>query len=546
MTCRQWWTGLVLAAAMVPGAAVAQDPGAPAAPLDADIETAPVVVDGVELFSVRGVASYPALRRASDISERIVRLGEDLAVAQEGLTLGATAGGTEIRAGGLRIVTVTEYDAQLERVSTEVLAERFRIRIQESMRAFREARTRNRLSRAFLLTLVALALVVVALRAVRWFSRRITASVERRFRIRVQSLAIGSFEFVRADRLWGYLRGALRGVHAAVELVLIYLFLDFALRQYPWTRGAAAQLDDWALRPVQILATGLVRFLPNLIFLAVLYLLTRWALQLVLLFFDSVGSGEVTLQGFEPHWAAPTFKLIRVAIVVFAVVIAYPYVPGSESAAFKGVSILIGLVFSLGSSSAISNTIAGYSMIYRRLFREGDWVKIGEVVGAVSEIRLQVTHLRTAKNEEAVVPNSTILNSEVINYSSLAKSDGLILHTTVGIGYEVPWRQVEAMLLLAAARTPGLAAGRQHFVLQKSLGDFAVIYELNTYVEDPTRMPVLYSELHRQVLDVFNEFNVQVMTPAYRNDPADPKVVPRERWWSAPASPPAAELPGGG
>jgi small-conductance mechanosensitive channel len=222
-------------------------------------------------------------------------------------------------------------------------------------------------------------------------------------------------------------------------------------------------------------------------------------------------------------------------VIGFAIVVGYPYIPGSDSAAFKGLSLFFGVVFSLGSSSAIANTIAGYSLTYRRAFRVGDRVKIGDVFGDVTEIRLQVTHVRTPKNEEVVVPNSTILNQEVTNYSALARTRGLILHTTVGIGYETPWRQVEAMLLLAAERTPGVLRDPKPFVLQKSLGDFAVSYEINVYSDDAQAMMPLYTALHRQILDVFNEYGVQIMTPAYEGDPEQPKVVPRDQWHLAPA-----------
>jgi small-conductance mechanosensitive channel len=174
-------------------------------------------------------------------------------------------------------------------------------------------------------------------------------------------------------------------------------------------------------------------------------------------------------------------------------------------------------------------------MTYRRAFREGDRVKIAGILGDVTRVRLQVTHLRTIKNEEVVVPNSTILGSEVTNYSTLARDRGLILHTTVGIGYETPWRQVEAMLLEAARRTAGLLAEPKPFVLQTALGDFAVTYELNVYCDDPQAMGPLYSELHRNILDVFNEYGVQIMTPAYEGDPEQPKIVPREQWYTKPA-----------
>jgi small-conductance mechanosensitive channel len=203
------------------------------------------------------------------------------------------------------------------------------------------------------------------------------------------------------------------------------------------------------------------------------------------------------------------------------------------------VSLFIGVVFSLGSSSAISNIIAGYTMVYRRAFREGDRVKIGAVVGDVTRVRLQVTHLRTPKNEEVVVPNSVVLGSEVVNYTTLAKSAGLILYTTVGIGYETPWRQVEGMLLEAAARTPGLLREPKPFVLQTALGDFAVTYQINVYTDMPQAMTSLYSELHRHILDVFNEYGVQIMTPAYEGDPETPKLVPPDKWHLPPAAPPA-------
>jgi small-conductance mechanosensitive channel len=186
----------------------------------------------------------------------------------------------------------------------------------------------------------------------------------------------------------------------------------------------------------------------------------------------------------------------------------------------------------------VANLIAGYILVYRRTFHEGDVVKIGDVVGRVTLVRLQVTHIRTIKNEEIIVPNSTIVNSEVINYSSLAATDGLILHTTVGIGYETPWRQVEAMLLEAAARTPGIRQEPKPFVLQTELGDFAITHQINVYCDTARTMAITRAALHRCILDVFNEYGVQIMTPAYEGDPEQPKIVPKEQWHTAPAAKP--------
>jgi small-conductance mechanosensitive channel len=235
---------------------------------------------------------------------------------------------------------------------------------------------------------------------------------------------------------------------------------------------------------------------------------------------------------------------VRFPIVAFAVVVAYPYVPGSQAPAFQGVSIFIGAIFSLGSSSFIANLIAGDSMTYRRAFRVGDRIRVGEVTGDVTESGLMVTRVRTVKSEEIVVPNSTILTSHIVNHS-VARKDGLILHTTVRIGYQTPWRQVEAMLLLATDRTPGLLKEPRPFVLQTALGDFRVTYEIDASCTNAQAIGPLYAELHRNILDVFNAYGVQIMTPADEGDPEQAKIVPRAQWFLAPAQPPDVPATGG-
>jgi small-conductance mechanosensitive channel len=283
------------------------------------------------------------------------------------------------------------------------------------------------------------------------------------------------------------------------------------------------------------MAGGVAQKIPGLVFLTILFLVIRYLLTLIRALFTAIGRGEVTLTGFDPDWASSTYKLVRLIVIAFAAVIAYPYIPGSGSEALKGISVFVGLVFSLSSSSAIANIVAGYSLTYRRAFKVGDRVKIGDTTGDVTEMRLQVTHLKTLKNEEVTVPNSSILNNEVVNYSALERKQGLILHTIVRIRYETPWRQVEAMLLAAAERTSGIMKEPGPYILQKALSDFSVTYELNVYCNNARIMFALYTELHRNILDVFNEYGVQIMTPAYEGDPEEPKVVPKEQWFSAPA-----------
>jgi small-conductance mechanosensitive channel len=286
------------------------------------------------------------------------------------------------------------------------------------------------------------------------------------------------------------------------------------------------------IKPITDFGTAIINFIPNLAFLIVIFILTKYALKLLRLLFTGISQGNFQIANFETDWAMPTYKIVRIFLIAFAVIVAYPYIPGSDSDAFKGVSLFLGVILSLGSTSVIGNLIAGYTMIYRRTFKVGDVVQIDNNVGRVTEIKLFVTRLRTPKNEEVIIPNSNVLNTDVINYSSFAKDKGLIIHTTVGIGYETPWRQVEEMLKLAAERTDGILKDPPPFVLQKSLGDFAVNYELNAYINDPNLRPKIYNNLHQNILDIFNENNVQIMTPAYEGDPETPKVVPKEQWFT--------------
>jgi len=236
----------------------------------------------------------------------------------------------------------------------------------------------------------------------------------------------------------------------------VYTDLHYVLVLFPWTRGFGNSLFTLVATPVAMMGSSLLNAIPELVFLTILMVVTRYALKLIRLFFIGIKTGAITFSGFDAAWALPTYRLVRVGVVAFALVVAYPYVPGSGSQAFKGITLFIGVIFSLGSTSLIGNIISGYSMAYRLLFKQGDRVKIGDYMGDVEEIKLMSTYLRTPKNELVAVPNSIIVNSEVVNYSTLAQKEGLILHTTVGIGYETSWRQVEAMLLRAAERTPGL------------------------------------------------------------------------------------------
>lgn len=496
---------------------------------------APVVLDGVVLFRVRGVSSLPAETRARLIGDRIAEVAADRTIEPGSLHVVEGEGVSRIVARGVPVVTLVDADAALEGLHRKELASAHLAKVQEAIADYRAARTPGAMRRSIVNAVGAGLVLALAVAALAWSWRRVDRFLERRLTEGVRSVEIRSFRLMRGEAVWRAARSVLVALRAVVLLGILLLFLSFVLDQFPWTRGLSRGMAAFALRPLQEMGEGLLSSIPSLVFLAVLFLAVRLGLRAVRLFFDAVGRGAVTLQGFDREWAEPTYKIIRIAAIAFALIVAYPYIPGSDTAAFKGVSVFIGVVFSLGSSSVVSNIIAGYMMTYRRALKVGDRVRIGDAVGDVIETRLQVTHLRSPKNEEIIVPNSQILAGEVTNYSSLARVHGLILHTEVGIGYDTPWRQVEAMLLLAAERTEGVAREPRPFVLEKKLGDFAVVYELNAYCDNPQAMNLLYAALHRNVLDVFNEYGVQIMTPAYEGDTPEPKVVAPNDWFAAPA-----------
>jgi small-conductance mechanosensitive channel len=503
--------------------------------------SAPVVIDGRTLFRVRGTSSFSAERRAAGIAGRIKAVAADRTVSPDAVRAVETELGTAIFGGRERVMVVFDADAQLESLGRKTLAELLVRTMREAVADYRLARTRDALLRSAAYAAVATVLLAALVTLVVWVSRWAERVLEATYRQRVQSVGIQSFQLVRAEQIWVALHRGVVVARALVILGLAFVYLQYVLGVFPWTRGFSSQLLGLVLNPLATMGWGIVTVVPDLFFLTILFFITRYLLKIISMFFAAVGRGEVALSGFEQEWADPTYKLLRVAVIALALVVAYPYIPGSSSDAFKGISIFIGIVFSLGSSSTIANIIAGYTMTYRRAFRMGDRVKISGVTGDVIEMRLQVTHLRTIKNEEVIIPNSTILNNEVVNYSSLARTRGLILHTTVGIGYETPWRQVEAMLFLAADRTAEIKREPAPFVRQLALGDFAVTYEINVYCDNVQAIGRIYTALHENILDVFNEHGVQIMTPAYEGDPEEPKVVPKEQWFTAPARPAGAD-----
>jgi small-conductance mechanosensitive channel len=318
---------------------------------------------------------------------------------------------------------------------------------------------------------------------------------------------------------------------------LIYLWLVYCLGQFPETASWADELQEYLIALFIDLGEGALSALPGLIAVVIVVVIARWVARSIGIVFDKVETGELSLPWLERETARTTKILLIVVVWLFAFVAAYPYIPGSETAAFKGLSVLLGLMVTLGSTGIINQVISGLFVVYSKSVRATDYVRIGDVEGEVIDVGPLATKLRTPRQEEITIPHSVLVGTTTTNYSRLAGENGMAVTTTVTIGYDVPWRQVHALLQLGASRTRGLRREPAPRVVQRELSDVCVQYMLLAHLEQGANRAAVLSELHAQIQDAFNEFGTQIMSPHFEAQPEKPVVVPRSKWYSAPAAP---------
>nr|WP_199003050.1 mechanosensitive ion channel domain-containing protein [Flavobacterium sp. ASV13] len=300
-------------------------------------------------------------------------------------------------------------------------------------------------------------------------------------------------------------------------VLIVYLSLPLLFSIFPATEAYTKTLLHWILSPAKLAVMGFVRFLPSFVTIIVIIIIFKYAIKVIRFFFDEIKKENIKIDGFYSDWAMPTFNIIRFLLLAFMVVVIFPYLPGSDSSIFKGVSVFVGVLFSLGSSNAIANMVAGLVITYMRPFKIGDFIKIGDESGEVIEKTALVTRIRTPKFEDITIPNSTVLSSTSTNYSSNTNqvNNGLLIHSTVSIGYDVPWAAIHKALIEAALKTEMIEKSPTPFVLQTSLDDFYVSYQINVYTKYPTKQPLIYSSLHQNIQDSFNAAGIEIMSPHY-------------------------------
>ncbi len=443
--------------------------------------------------------------------------------------------GMMVRIGekGVFFVTPTDIN-ELAGEGIDEVGNRTVQNLTQALKEVDEATHGELLLRAIGLAVAATVILVLALAVIRRVHRWLSAHLADVVGPRLKTLAIGGFT-QHIEGIILFIRGVVGLTAWALVTVSLYLWLTFSLTKFPYSRPWGEQLHHYMIDGIKAILLTVVDFIPGLVIVAVIFLITRFLARLARLFFDAIESGHVTVPGLYAETAQPTRRIVTVILWLFSLVMMYPYLPGSDSNAFKGVSVFVGLLLSIGSAGTVNQAVSGLMLMYSRALRVGDYVQIGETVGTVVALGMFSTRIRTPWGEIVSLPNAVIVGTTTKNFSREEETGGALLTTTVTIGYNAPWRQVHAMLIEAAIRTKGLMKEPMPRVLQRSLSDYYVEYMLGARIAEPQTRVAVLDVLHRNIQDVFNEYGVQIMSPHYMADPAEKVWVPKEKWYESPA-----------
>jgi small-conductance mechanosensitive channel len=482
----------------------------------------PVRFRGATLLEVAGpIGELAPAERAAAIERRLAAAAALPDSTLDEVRTQRQAHAFDVYAGPQFLMSVTPEEAARLGRTAEQRAADLAVVFREALRREYAERSAAGLARATVVTAVVLGVAMLG-----WLLLgRAFAGIARLLRRAIASREAGarSASGLLSEQVADLVEWLLQGVRLVAGFVLALFATGYALSLYPWTRGAALTIDTESRGAFRTMVRSLVDYLPNLVYIAVFVLAFRLLIRFARLFFARVGSGDLAIGGFHPEWAAPTFQIVRVLLVAFAVAMIYPYLPASDSRAFQGVTVLLGVVLSFGSASAVANLIGGLVITYMRALSLGDRVRIGDVEGDVVGRDAFVVRVRTIKNVEVTIPNSAVLSGPVVNYCAGLKDRGLLVHTSVTIGYDAPWRQVHQLLVEAARRTPDVEAEPAPFVHQTALGDFAVSYQVNAWTRQPARAAAILSEVHANIQDEFARAGIEIMSPVFevqRDGPA--------------------------
>lgn len=476
----------------------------------------PVIAEGdtlFYLFTKRG--GYAPQQRAQMTGAAIEEIGKRFNLRPDSVSIDHSDIVSDLMYGNKVLLSLTDQDALWEGVSRDSLAKERRQNVITKLHEMKAEHSVWRMAKRILYFLLVIVGQYLLFRLTNWLFRKLKVRILRLKDTKIKPVSIQGYELLDAQKqanllvfLAGIGRYILMGIQLVITVPLIFII-------FPQTKGLAYRLLGYIWNPIRNIFVDIIDYIPNLFTIVVIWYAVKYLVRMVLYLAREIEAGRLKFNGFYPDWAMPTFHIVRFLLYAFMIAMIYPYLPGSDSGVFQGISVFVGLIVSLGSSTVIGNIIAGLVITYMRPFKMGDRIKLNDTTGDIIEKTPLVTRIRTPKNEVVTVPNSFIMSSHTVNYSTSAREYGLIIHSEVSIGYDVPWRQVNQILIDAALNTPGVVDDPRPFVLETSLSDWYPVYQINAYIKEAHKMAQIYSDLHQTIQDKFNEAGIEIMSPHY-------------------------------
>ena len=482
----------------------------------------PLIVDGDTLFRLynRKGGMQPEAR-VKEIATEILAAGKSMKLIPDSVYVFEGDYTTDIMSGSRVIISLTDDDALWQNSTRQLLGAEYKVIIEGKINQLHAKYGLQQKVKGVLYVVAIIGVMSLLIWCTNWCYRRWRFRVVRSLLRRSRHITVKDYELLNLHRMGVLFMTAFNVMRVLIILLLLFICIPMVFVVFPETKSLTYTIFGYVWNPLTGIVRSVVGFLPDLIQIIIIVLCFRYLVKGLHYLMNEIGSGRLKLSGFYPDWAQPTYYILRLLCYSFMLVMIWPLLPNSNSEVFQGVSVFIGIIVSLGSSSIIGNVMAGMVMTYMRPFRVGDFIKYGDTEGFVLEKTVLVTRIRTRKNNVITVPNSNLLGAQTTNFTSSAQDYGIIVHTKVTIGYDMPWQKIRQLLLDAAHKTKNLRQSPEPFVLITTLDDFYVEYELNAYTKDYQQLPLIYSDLHHNILDVFHSNGVEIMSPhiyAHRSD----------------------------
>lgn len=477
----------------------------------------PVVIDHDTLFTLYAMRGGHSPRdRADDIQETILKIGKSHALRNDSIHIYDSELVTDVMYGDKVIVSITDQDGLWQSETRLDLAKQYLPIIGRKISELKEENSILQIAKRAGLFILVLVVQYLLFRLTNYLFKKLRRRIIWLMQNRLRSITIREYEFLDTHRQGRVLMFFSNMVRYLLLLIQLTISVPILFAIFPQTEDLALKIFSYMLEPVKMIFKSIITYIPNLFIILAIYYCIRYIIKGIQYIANEIESEKLKITGFYPDWAQPTSNIIRFLLYAFMIAMIYPYLPGSSSGVFQGISVFVGLIISLGSSTVIGNIIAGLVITYMRPFKLGDRIQLNDTTGNVIEKTPFVTRLRTPKNEVVTIPNAFIMSSHTTNYSVSARQYGLIIHSSVTIGYDAPWRQVHQLLINAAKATPGVLEQPEPFVLETELSDFYPCYQINAYIREADKLAQIYSDLHQNIQDKFNEAGVEIMSPHYR------------------------------